>query len=76
MLILLSEALPSPLTQQLQAFSAQRPEWTQERILSSALSLFLLQNGVKDRAVTEVYLQAMFGDLYAAANDEAPGGLS
>ena len=73
MLSLLSEELPRPLTQHLTTFAEQRPDWTQARILSSALSLFLLQNGVTDRAVCEVYLQAMFGDLFVPANDEIRG---
>ena len=60
--------LPAPLSQHLQTFVEQRPDWTQERILSSALALFLLQNGVSDRAVSQVYLQAMFGDLFVPAN--------
>ena len=76
MLNLLSEQLPSPLAQQLEIFSAQRPDWTQERILSSALALFLLQNGVKDRAVSQVYLQSMFGDCFVPASNETKGELS
>jgi Protein of unknown function (DUF2811) len=59
--------LPAPLSQHLQTFVEQRPDWTQERILSSALSMFLLQNGVSDRAVSQVYLQAMFGDVFVPA---------
>lgn len=55
--------LPAPLSRHLEAFTEQRPDWTQERILSSALSLFLLQNGVSDRAVSEVYLRSMFGEF-------------
>ena len=66
--------LPAPLSQHLQAFVDERPDWTQERILSSALSLFLLQNGVSDRAVSQVYLQAMFGDVFVPASK--PGELS
>ena len=54
------DGLPDKITQHLQLFSAQRPEWTQERIMRSALALFLLQNGVNDRAVSQVYLEAMF----------------
>jgi hypothetical protein len=60
--------LPAPIMQHLQTFVEQRPEWTQERILSSALSLFLLQNGVSDRAVSQVYLQAMFGKVYSSGD--------
>ena len=63
MSILLTEELPMPIVQHLQAFSEQRPDWTQARILNSALALFLLQNGIADRAVSEVYLQSMFGEL-------------
>jgi hypothetical protein len=59
--------LPAPLLVALQGFVSDRPDWTQERILCSALSLFLLQNGVSDRAVSQVYLQAMFGDVYMPA---------
>jgi Protein of unknown function (DUF2811) len=73
--ILLSLAeLPAPLSQHLQTFVEERPGWTQERILSSALSLFLLQNGVRDRAISQVYLQAMFGDVFVPARE--PGELS
>ncbi|MEL7328534.1 MAG: DUF2811 domain-containing protein [Cyanobacteria bacterium P01_A01_bin.116] len=60
MLIFLTDELPSPITQHLKTFSEQRPDWTQARILSSALSLFLLQNGVQDKAVSQLYLQSMF----------------
>jgi hypothetical protein len=65
--------LPAPLSQHLKTFVEQRPDWTQERILSSALSLFLLQNGVSDHAVSQVYLQAMFGDVFVPARE--PGEL-
>jgi len=54
------DELPSEISQHLQLFVEQRPDWTQERIMCSALALFLLQNGVRDQAVSQVYLQAMF----------------
>lgn len=60
MFVYLFDELPSEITQHLQLFVEQRPDWTQERIIRSALALFLLQNGVRDRAVSQVYLQAMF----------------
>jgi len=68
--------LPEPLSRQLEVFSSQRPDWTPERVLSGALSLFLLQNGVTDRAVSQVYLQAMFGELFVPASQPAPGDQS
>ena len=72
MFILPTHPLPEPLSQHLEAFYAQRPDWTPERVLSSALALFLLQNGVQDRALSQVYLQSMFGELFvpAANSDE------
>ena len=60
MMLFLFDGLPDEIVQHLRSFSVQRPEWTQERIMRSALALFLLQNGVNDRKVTQVYLEAMF----------------
>jgi hypothetical protein len=72
--ILSTGELPDPIMQHLKTFSAQRPDWTQERILNNALALFLLQHGVNDRAVSQIFLQSMFGDLFVPASDEARGG--
>ena len=55
-----ADDLPIEISQHLQVFLSERPGWSQTRILQSALSLFLLQNGVSDRAVSRLYLQAMF----------------
>ena len=60
MIVLNADNLPEEISQHLQVFLSQRPSWSQARILQSALSLFLLQNGVNDRAVSRLYLQAMF----------------
>ena len=60
MIVLSADNLPEEISQHLQAFLLERPGWTQTRILQSALSLFLLQNGIRDRAVSQLYLQAMF----------------
>lgn len=59
-MVLMVDDLPEEIKQHLQTFLSERQGWTQARILQSALSLFLLQNGVSDRAVSELYLQAMF----------------
>ena len=74
MFSLSTHELPAPLVHHLDAFAAQRPGWTAERVLSNALSLFLLQNGVQDRAVSQVYLQSMFGELFVPTSDDAQGG--
>lgn len=60
MIVLNTDDLPEEISQHLQTFLSEKPGWTQTRILQSALSLFLLQNGVSDRAVSQMYLQAMF----------------
>ena len=53
-------ALPEALTTHLQSFLEQRPDWSQERILLMSLSLFLLQNGIQDTSISQLYLQSMF----------------
>lgn len=62
MTVVVIDDLPDGLSAHLQSFLAQRPGWTQERVVQNALSLFLLQNGVNDRAVSRLYLQSMFED--------------
>lgn len=73
MFILPTSELPAPLLRHLDAFAAQRPGWTAERVLSNALSLFLLQNGVTDQDISQLYLQSMFGELFVPANDHPQG---
>jgi predicted TPR repeat methyltransferase len=36
------------------------PDWDQTRVLTAALSLFLLQNGESDRRAARVYLETLF----------------
>ena len=47
MIIPMVDDLPEEITQHIQLFLSERPGWTQARILQSALSLFLLQNGMR-----------------------------
>lgn len=62
MTLLMIDDLPEEIEQHLQTFLEQRPDWTQGRIMKNALSLFLLQNGNRDKAVSQVYLRSMFGE--------------
>ena len=73
MFTLPTSELPKPLLRHLDAFAAQRPGWTAERVLSNALSLFLLQNGVTDRDISQLYLQSTFDELFVPANDSPQG---
>lgn len=58
--VLMTDDLPEEISERLQSFLVRRPGWTQARVMQNALSLFLLQNGVNDRAVTRMYLESMF----------------
>lgn len=60
MRVIVIDDLPEGIAEHLQSFLVQRPSWTQERVMQNALSLFLLQNGVNDRSVSQLYLQSMF----------------
>lgn len=56
----LTVTLPADLTEALSAYLAKHPDWDLSRILAAALSLFLLQNGDRDRRVSRVYLESLF----------------
>ena len=76
MFTLSANELPSPLVEHLNAFAHQRPDWTPERLLHNALSLFLLQNGITDRNISQLYLQSLFGERFVpAADNKLPGDL-
>ncbi|MBE7383800.1 MAG: DUF2811 domain-containing protein [Leptolyngbya sp. SIO1E4] len=52
--------IPEELHRSLGAFLETHPTWDQDRVFSAALSLFLLQNGKKDRAISRIYLDTLF----------------
>jgi len=52
--------IPEELHHSLTVFLETHPSWDQDRVFSAALSLFLLQNGRKDRATTRIYLDTLF----------------
>ena len=62
------DKFPEPIAQHLQVF-LDNPDWTPDRILRSALALFLLQNGVSDRAVSKMYLESMFPNSQTTEGD-------
>lgn len=55
---LLSE-VPEGLLESLKGFLDDHQDWDQNRVMASALSLFLLQNGQKDRTTSEIYLSTI-----------------
>jgi hypothetical protein len=56
--------IPEELHESLKGYLENHPAWDQDRVLSAALSLFLLQNGDSDRRTSRVYLDTLFN--YAA----------
>jgi hypothetical protein len=56
---ILSE-IPEDLHQSLSDFLETHPSWDQDRVFSAAVSLFLLQNGRKDKTTSRIYLDTLF----------------
>lgn len=69
MIVLPLDDIPEEISNHLQLFLSERPGWSQTRILQSALALFLLQNGVSDKAISNLYLQAMFPNAQVTKED-------
>ena len=57
----LEAEIPEALYRGMKDFISANPNWDQYRLMSSALTNFLFQNGCEDRAVTERYLNDLFG---------------
>ncbi len=53
-------AVPEALHDSLKNYLETHPDWDQDRVLTAALSLFLLQNGDSDRRAARVYLETLF----------------
>ncbi|ABA24512.1 DUF2811 domain-containing protein [Anabaena sp. FACHB-709] len=52
--------IPETLHDSLKNYLETHPDWDQNRVLTAALSLFLLQNGDSDRRAARVYLETLF----------------
>ena len=52
--------VPEVLYEVMQEFIEHRPDWSRERLLCAALSLFLLQNGASNRQTSRLYLNSIF----------------
>lgn len=52
--------IPESLQEALKSYLEAHPDWDQDRVLTAALSLFLLQNGDGDRRAARVYLETLF----------------
>lgn len=56
---ILSE-IPEELHDTLQNYLSRHPDWDQDRVVTAALSLFLLQSGESDRRAARIYLNSLF----------------
>jgi hypothetical protein len=52
--------IPETLHESLKKYIETHPDWDQSRVLTAALSLFLLQNGDSDRYAARIYLETLF----------------
>lgn len=52
--------IPEALHESLNNYLETHPDWDQNRVLTAALSLFLLQNGESDRHAARIYLETLF----------------
>ena len=52
--------VPEELHQPLQQYLDTHPGWSQHRVFSAALSLFLMQNGHSTCSVNQTYLDMVF----------------
>ncbi|MFM7366168.1 MAG: DUF2811 domain-containing protein [Cuspidothrix sp.] len=52
--------IPETLKESLNCYLENHPDWDQNRVLTAALSLFLLQNGESDRRAARIYLETLF----------------
>ncbi|MFN6565750.1 hypothetical protein A6770_11975 [Nostoc minutum NIES-26] len=52
--------LPETLHECLKNYLEQHPDWDEQRVLTAAIALFLLQNTDGDRRVAQVYLETLF----------------
>jgi hypothetical protein len=62
--ISLNVEIPEDLYRAMEDYVETHPAWSQHRVFCAALSLFLMQNGVSDRRINRLYLEAVFD--YAA----------
>lgn len=53
--------IPEDLFNAFQRYLDTHPKWDQNRGVQSALSLFLIQNGINDSRINELYMDSLFG---------------
>ena len=59
-IVSLEAEVPEALFHSMRGFLKDNPSWDQYQLVSSALATFLFQNGSRDRAVAQHYLNSLF----------------
>ena len=57
--------VPVSIQSAMTSFVESHPNWDQYRLIEAALAGFLVQNGLKSRQVTRLYLDKMFCSKYS-----------
>ncbi|MEL6129112.1 MAG: DUF2811 domain-containing protein [Cyanobacteria bacterium J06628_4] len=52
--------IPEELHQSLQQYLDSHTLWHQDRVFQAALSLFLMQNGISNKSLSNLYLESLF----------------
>ncbi|MEO1592110.1 MAG: DUF2811 domain-containing protein [Cyanobacteria bacterium J06632_22] len=52
--------VPEELYQSLQQYLESHTLWHQNRVFQAALSLFLMQNGISNKQISNLYLDSLF----------------
>ena len=52
--------VPEQLFESMRNFLEEHPQWDQYNLVSSAVACFLFQNGSRDKAVSQHYLNGLF----------------
>ena len=58
--VYLETELPEPLYSMMKDFVLRNPTWDQYKLINSALTTFLFENGCSDNSVTELYRNQIF----------------
>ncbi len=53
--------IPKQIQQAMKVYIEKHPNWDQYRLLQAALAGFLIQNGIRSRLITRLYIGNMFG---------------
>lgn len=60
-IISIEAELPQSLYDAVTQYLDERPDWDRDRVMTTAVAMFLLQSGNDDRVISRTYLDGLFG---------------